>query len=136
MLFLKVHGSFSPRSCKKKMWSTLNHVRYQIEMLNMYDVQKINNTKLSIHVMTLQRIEQSLKYSTSKSIVVEVWNTSTLDWRPTFYFGLKIWSSYFRAWCYLDHTLTMVPMHAENWGMKRLIVWFNQRLKCIVIRQT
>lgn len=29
--------------------------------------------------MTLQRIEQSLKYSTSKSIVVEVWNTSTLD---------------------------------------------------------
>lgn len=36
-------------------------------------------TKLSIHDMTLQRIEQSLKYSTSKSIVVEVWNTSTLD---------------------------------------------------------
>lgn len=42
-------------------------------------VQKINNTKLSIHDMTLQRIEQFLKYSTSKSIVVEVWNTSTLD---------------------------------------------------------
>lgn len=36
-------------------------------------------TKLSIHDMTLQRIEQSLKYSTSKSIVVEVWNTTTLD---------------------------------------------------------
>lgn len=36
-------------------------------------------TKLSIHDMTLQRIEQSLKYSTSKGIVVEVWNTSTLD---------------------------------------------------------
>lgn len=46
---------------------------------NVVHVQKINNTKLSIHVMTLQRIEQSLKYSTSKSIVVEVWNTSTLD---------------------------------------------------------
>lgn len=46
---------------------------------NVVHVQKINNTKLSIHDMTLQRIEQSLKYSTSKSIVVEVWNTSTLD---------------------------------------------------------
>lgn len=46
---------------------------------NVVHVQKINNTKLSIHDMTLQRIEQSLKYSTSKSIVVEVWNTSTFD---------------------------------------------------------
>lgn len=46
---------------------------------NVIHVQKINNTKLSIHDMTLQRIERSLKYSTSKSIVVEVWNTSTLD---------------------------------------------------------
>lgn len=51
----------------------------KISYRNVVHVQKINNTKLSIHDMTLQRIEQSLKYFTSKSIVVEVWNTSTLD---------------------------------------------------------